>query len=186
MSSTVAGYWALGLKPDAQIRGLREQVVELLAGLERKELDRFHASTPHRIYRPVGTLRELGVRSGTAYLTSEPSVVIFTHGPGGETAIGHLAGSNATKAAVREAQKSDNIRKLGAANRDEAHLFVFIHYMEAAITALTFRSPPDDKPDLPTEITHLWVAGTTSSTDTYRVWRGSQDGVWTDLGEVPV
>lgn len=175
----LASSWWLFLDPDAHVATLHGQVVELLAELEREDVDAFGVNTPGAIFS-VGPLRELGVASGRAIETKGRNTVELTHGPGG----GRIAGSVATDAAEREAWKKDNREKLAETGLDKTHLFVLLHPGEGARGVMNRRPPPDGEPDLPPEIAHLWAAGKVFNEQRYVVWRGSRDEPWAQLGEV--
>lgn len=71
-----------------------------------------------------------------------------------------ISDSNHVNAAVlREANRSDNRRKLGAASTDERHLFVYLHEsVPDAWVALLASVPPNGRLELPPEVTHVWAA----------------------------
>lgn len=175
----LASSWWLSLEPDAHVWTLHQQVEDFLANLEREGVEDFNFNTPQRVV-PVGPLRGLGVESGMAVETSGGNAVYFSHGPGG----GRVAGAVAAEAAEREAHESGNREKLVEAGRDERHLFVVMHPGEGARTVMNLRPPPDARPNLPPEITHLWAAAKVFNEDRYVIWRGSQEDAWAQLEEV--
>jgi hypothetical protein len=65
---------------------------------------------------------------------------------------------------LREPVRSDNLTKLGRSGAGERHMFILLPSMaevEFGVTELFMRSDaplPAAPPDLPAEVTHVWVA----------------------------
>ena len=98
---------------------------------------------------------------------------------------GTLAPDQVVAAIECEAQKEDNRVKLARANTTERHLFVQLdHLAYPAHEAMRACGLPSRPVDLPSEITHVWVASHIGSAHRYLVWRFSALDGWTDVGPV--
>ena len=96
--------------------------------------------------------------------------------PGGG---GSVDARTVIKAAWREVLKSDNRRKLGVSGVDERHLAVYVYLTNyLPWYALVGFEPPPDLPQLPPEITDLWLFSETRSPDEYVVWRANKASRW--------
>lgn len=80
------------------------------------------------------------------------------------------------EAAMNEVGKADNMRKLRAIEGDQRHLFVMIDVLNyPAWKALIDGAPPPDILDLPSNVTHLWVAASTRRSLGWVVWKGAHN-----------
>jgi hypothetical protein len=178
-TDALARRWYLWLSLDdepfrgAIVRDLRKHVVTLLVSLEQEGVTEFHGD-PWRT--PSGAVDRLLSRfpvldGGTSSSNqAQPRVQILP------PAMVGMAGPEALLALVRQvAWLPDNRRKLDV-GLDERHLFVWVHPWLPAATALD-EPAPDIAVDLPTEVSHLWVA-LNSSAPPRHLWRYTTTGGW--------
>ena len=109
-------------------------------------------------------------------ISSEIEPTIQVAFPVGGGAVG---ATTATKTGEREAWKQDNRKKLGASRMAERHLVVYIDAGNGLPwTALTSFLPPSTMPQLPEEITNLWLIGHGENEDEFVVWYASTNETW--------
>lgn len=95
---------------------------------------------------------------------------------------GAVGACSAIEAAKAECWKDDNRKKLGAANRDARHMAIYVDATRGlAWTALTHFDPPTTTPELPPEITHVWLIGDAGQANKFIVWRASANQAWCKL-----
>jgi hypothetical protein len=117
---------------------------------------------------------DLKIMSGSVISAGPPPRIFIKHPVYG----GAVGPSTATKAGEREAFKDDNRKKLGAANTYERHLVVYADVGLPWI-ALTTSEPPSTLPQVPEEITHMWLIGHSGENkDEFVVWRASAKEQW--------
>ena len=95
--------------------------------------------------------------------------------------VGKPVPITAIKAAKREAFKDDNRNKRGAANAAERHLVVYVDKKNYfPWIALTEYEPPSALPEMPAEITHMWLIGPAgkANDNEFVVWRASARETW--------
>jgi hypothetical protein len=135
-------------------------------------LDRFR---PPRVPRCVEDIcYDLKIMSGWAISAEAPSRIFISH-PIGSGAVGP---NTPVKAGKRESEKEDNREKLGAAKTDERHLAVYMNGLPWY--ALTTFEPPSAFPELPEEITHIWLIGHSGEANKpeFIVWGASKNEPW--------
>ena len=179
-------------KDAATIPVIRSKADEYLAKVEQAGLENFRcldAQTARR-QREAGLERflppcvprcvedicyDLKIMSGSVISTEAPPRILIGHPVGG----GAVGPSVAIKAGEREASKEDNRKKLGAAKTDERHLVVYVDIGLPWIALTTFE-PPSALPELPEEITHIWLIGRNGETnkDEFVVWVASTKEPW--------
>jgi hypothetical protein len=96
---------------------------------------------------------------------------------------GFVTANTAVEAALREARRVDNRNKLAAANTNQRHMVIYLdptNYLPWK--ALVDCEPPAESPQLPTEITDIWVFTETRSEHEYIVWQGSALLSWRRIG----
>jgi hypothetical protein len=168
--------WVLFPARGASINQIREKADDYLARLEGDGVERFFWL--ERGPQSVDDIRrDLGVW-GASVIASGASPTIRIGLPGGGGAVDS---SDAVEAGEREAWKPDNRRKLGAAKTNESHFVVYIDPMTGLPwTALTEFEPPSTPPNLPAEITTLWLIGHGSIGDgnEFIAWRGDNKEGW--------
>jgi len=120
---------------------------------------------------------DLKIESGSVLGPGAPPRIRIGHPIGGGT----VGASVAIEAGKTEAWKDDNRKKLGRAKTDERHIVV---YMDAELPSrsLSYFEPPPTLPNLPAEITHIWliahgeeIGGEWNGFD---VWRASAKEPW--------
>jgi hypothetical protein len=94
----------------------------------------------------------------------------------GSGGAGAFNATDATKAGEKEAEA--NKEKLGKAGTNERHLVVYIDLMSLPHIALTDCDPPLVLPNLPDEITHIWLVTEYEKADRFVVWYGSRNETW--------
>ncbi len=143
------------------------------AGIEKFSLVRdWH----HQCVQDV--CRDLNVMSGSVISTGT-SPRIFIASPLGGGAVGP---SIAIQAVEKEAWKQDNRKNLGAAKTAEHHLVVYIDVMNGLPwVALTDFEPPSTLPNLPEEITCIWLVGHGEEENQFVVWHAKAQEPWRSL-----
>ena len=145
--------WVVFPAKGAVINRIRENADGYLARLEGDGVERFFWL--ERGPQSVDDIRrDLNV-TGASVIQTGASPTIRIGLPGGGGAVD---ATDAVEAGERETQKPDNRRKLGAAQTKERHLAVYIDPISGLPwTALTDFEPPSTPPNLPVEITSLWL-----------------------------
>jgi hypothetical protein len=166
--------WMIIPVKGAPIQKIRQNADDYLSRLEADGVERF--IFPRRGHQSVNEIiRDLQIRSGGVF-TSEGHPRIWIGMPGGGGAVG---AEKAVEAGELEAWKSDNRRKLSGAGTAERHLVVYMDALNGMPwIALTEFDPPATKPNLPSEITELWLIGHLDSPTDFKVWRGSTRDQW--------
>lgn len=184
--------WMIFPIQNANISNIRKKADVYLSSLEQADIQRFsllEAITSRRV-REAGIEKYVGLsvpecvenicfdlQLNSGFVVDEGGTPeIFIHHPVGGGAAGPSA---AIKAGEREASKRDNRKKLGAAKTDERHLVVYVDVGLPWIAVTTFE-PPSTLPQIPTEITHLWLIGHAgkASENEFAVWRASAQEPW--------
>jgi hypothetical protein len=131
---------------------------------------------PSRVPRCVEDIcYDLKIKSASVIWDEGPAKIFIA-----QTARGGAVGpSVALKAGEHECQKHDNRKKLGAAKTAERHLLVYVGESNGlARAALSDFEPPQELPNLPEGITHIWLAGWSISEVELVVWRASTKETW--------
>ena len=174
--------WRIFPSRDARINEIRKKSDRYLAEVESAGIERFHwvRGGPQCVQK---ICTDLGLLSGSAFSSGESgSPMIYISLIGGGGAVGP---SDAIDAGEKEARKADNRKKLGAAITDERHLVVYISPMNGlAWVALTDLEPPSTIPDLPREVTQIWLVAESGGGDLFVVWHGTTTKHWEKL-ELP-
>ena len=166
--------WLIHLDDNARIRKVNEHVDRYLRQIEEAGLDVFFGPV-HAKYEPVLRIwNDLRVEAGRKTQWKNPGIGIMAPSSGG------WADSESIWREVRsEVYKSDNRNKLTQSNGSNRHLFVVIDGLQGpAYSSMTFCEPPQEIPDLPPEITHLWLAAEEGAL--VYVWLADSDG-WRNL-----
>ena len=166
--------WVIFPASGADIPRIRASVDDLLSQLEQRGIEHFSFTDRQLWSHPI--CRELGVTSGAviARNTNTPSTIKIAFPVSG----GAVGPTTATEAGEREAWKQDNRTKLGAAKSDERHFVVYVDGMNGQPwTALTEFDPPSALPNLPDEITHIWMIGQIAE-NSFILWRASKSEIW--------
>lgn len=150
--------WLLDLAASSNVKLLIDsqiQIEELLTSLEADGVHRFVSGSNERA--EVVELGRLGISAGLGVPAAEsPQRIVFASPPG----IATWTGSDWTNDAVRAvARRSDNVSKLSHVDVAERHLFMWVFFSEFETWLELLRGvPPPDPPDLPPEITDVWIA----------------------------
>jgi hypothetical protein len=154
----------------ARIGLIRQEVDAYLASIEQAGIERFFAYTDAAESAEVRSiLEDLGVEAGwVASWKTSPQICIALPGLGPEI----VDSTSAINAALVEANKPDNQRKLSASGCAQRHLFVFMdHSFFGGWMAMNDHLPPEVPVSLPAAITHLWIAASTRTSGEYVVWK---------------
>lgn len=174
--------WHIHFREGAPVRNIVPQLDAALASLEAAGIEQFFGPLAQPGSAVWRLHSEGGVESGHALPTLNSRISIApVSSPGGFS-----GGANATDAARTEWTKADNRRKLRSAITPERHLAVYIdtgYYLPWR--AMCYHEPPDVSPDLPDEITHIWVF-TEFREDACVVWHAKSGERWKTLGVVPL
>src|ERR1022692_114665 len=148
--------WLIFPAKGARIDRIRMAADDRLSRLEQAGRDEFSwvRDWHHQCVQDV--CRNLKITSGSVIRTGAAPMIRIAS-PGGGGAVG---ASTAIAAGEKEAWKQDNRKKLGAAKTAERHLVVYIDPMNGLPwVALTDFRPPSALPNLPEEITDIWLVG---------------------------
>ena len=170
--------WVIFPAKGANIRRIRDAADEYLSRLEQAGKEKFSWVRDFEREGVQDICRDLRITSGSVLSTGEsPTIRIAL--PGGGGAVGP---SIAVDAGEVEAWKPDNRKKLGAAMTAEHHLVVYIDAMNGLPwVALMDFEPPSTVPNLPAEVTHLWLIGHGTEENEFIVWYAPADKSWSSL-----
>lgn len=173
--------WILDVHKTARIARIRSEVAQYLTAIESAGIQLFAPWDSVREHEAVvAIMADLGVVAGAVFPTAGPGRAYLQIA--GEPGMADVEQVLAPISVV--SQKSDNRRKLAATEAAERHLFVFIDDSESdALASLLICHPPTDPPNLPSEITHLWVATYFGKRDQFVYWRTDESG-WLEPGTV--
>ena len=166
--------WSIHLGENARINQVRECADLYLRDIEVSGIDEFFSPIDAHI-KPVRRIWEyLCVEGGNITKWKRPCIGML------EPVSGGIANSDTVWKSVRpEVYKPDNLRKLGRSGYLNRHLFVVIDGLRGpAYVSIRRCEPPQHIPDLPSEITHLWVAA--EEGEIVYVWLAGGDG-WQNL-----
>lgn len=167
--------WVIFSNKRARIENIRRVADEYLSRLEQTGIEEFSwiRDSHHQIVSDV--CHDLGVMSGRVIsAVTTPKICIAS--PVGGGAVGP---SIAIIAGEKEAWKQDNRKKLAATKTVERHLVVYIDVTNGLPwIALTDFEPPSTLPNLPEEITCIWLIGNEREANEFVVWRASIKEPW--------
>ena len=149
--------WRVRPEPGASINRIRASVDRYLGAIESAGIEHFFSASDRHNYPAVaGIHKDLMVSSGDVMEGVEPGHISIGFPIGG----GAIGGSLVADAVQVEGSKADNCHKLSAAGTSERHLFCFVDVLNDRVwIPLVDLAPPPGRPELPPEITHVWVAG---------------------------
>lgn len=124
----------------------------------------------------------MGIEWGRVIKWKSPGIRIALPADGG------LVDTTLVNGAVEtEALKPDNRRKLGSAGGSEKHLFVYVARTRHVVwVAVRDEVPPSVGPQLPPEITDVWVATWAGDGAWHTVWRARRGSPWSHMGQVNI
>ncbi len=170
--------WLIFPAKGARIDKIRAAADERLSRLEKRGIDKFSCVRNWNQECVQDICRDLNVTSGSVIPTLAAPTIRIAFPSGG----GAVGANIAIDAAEKEAWKQDNRKKLGAARTSERHLVVYIDPMNGLPwVALTDFEPPFAFPNLPEEITHMWLVGHAEEKNTFVAWRASTHESWNIL-----
>jgi hypothetical protein len=187
----LTGGWLVAVSPHARVKRLKTDLPAFLLQLEREKITETHSRrTPEWVQSTcrslgIGTAHQGGTdRSGSVYLTIElPPERSGGFVPHNGDSVARWIGDF-----LREPQQQDVSDKLQQSGFDQRHTFIFVPGFTAAPWPVPYlltseRPPvPNTPPDLPSAITHVWVASTWD-TATGLYW--SPDTGWTHFSKAP-
>jgi hypothetical protein len=185
--------WCVFALPDADIDIIRKNADERLAKLEAAGIEEFDYIRANAFMRRIAlnysqlgypekdnpstaiaaeVCNELRLMSGTVVGSSPKPEIIISRYPSGAS----VGASCATDAAEKEI--APNKEKLGRATAKERHLVVYIDQSNGkAWIGMESFAPPSSKPNLPEEVTHIWLIAQIEK-DRFVVWCGSKTEEW--------
>lgn len=166
--------WLIHLAEDARINRVRQYADQYLRNIEQSGINDFF-SPLHADIEPVRRIwQDLCIEGGKITKWKRPCIGIM--GP----LSGGIANSETVwKSVSPEVYKPDNLRKLGWTGYLNRHLFIVLDGLQGpAYVSIRRSEPPQDVPNLPSEITHLWVAAEEGKI--VYVWLADSDG-WRNL-----
>ncbi len=167
--------WEVMPEPGANINRIRMQVDEYLASIEATGRERFHIATGWQEPSVVRIHQDLRIESGWVVAWKSARQIAI----GLPMEGGMLDATSATDAALAEARKLDNRRKLAAAGTDRRYLAVYVYGTNPAPwTALVNLDPPHGRVTLPSEISDLVLYAETGTPRQIVVWHATSDGPW--------
>jgi hypothetical protein len=161
----LTGSWWVRVRP-SRVQDLYRQLPGILRSLERDGVREVRGDrlSPNPLVADLGKLQ---VIAATQAVTSREGRVFVTIEESPERMGGYLPATGDPLASwlgewLAEPSRGDNLQKLGASNSDEKHIFLFVPGFGApfAVTALLADNDaplPAIRPDLPSEITHVWA-----------------------------
>jgi hypothetical protein len=181
---SLVGGWAVRLRHDVRVRPLRTELPMFLRALEDAGVRTIRGD---RIARTQHEQRadELGIISASQSDTKFSGSIYPMPEQTFDKTTGYAAETGDALAEwvgewLREPVRSDNLTKLGRSSAEERHMFILLPAMadvEFRVTELFMRRDapvPTRAPDLPPEVTHVWVAGAWG----YPGMRWSPNGGW--------
>lgn len=166
------GGWVVTVSASARVQSLRSELPELLRDLERERITQTTLrNTPEWV---TSRCRRLRVATAFQGGTDRPGSVYLTIELPTERSGGLVPSSGDSIAAwigdfLRQPQQQDVLDKLRRSGFRQRHAFVFVPGFTAAPWPvpflLTSEQPPlpTIAPQLPPEVTHIWVASTWST-----------------------
>jgi hypothetical protein len=137
-----------------------------LARIEAEGIDRFFGPLDAAKSPSVAAMwRDLSVIGGRVFPWHQPGIGIALPMTGGAVGVSRVV------AAMDElASMSDNVEKLAVGGATERHFAIYVdHTATTVLTALRDLEAPVEAPDLPDEITDVWIFSETYGPDQYVV-----------------
>lgn len=166
--------WIIHLSRRARVKKVREHADKYLRKIEEADMDCFlfplHAR--HAAVRKIWD--DLRIEAGKVKKWKRPGIGMTDIGSGGTA-----RSETVWESVKQEAWKDDNRSKLNRSCYTHRHLFVVIKgFQSPAYVSIRNCEPANDVPELPAEITHLWVAAEEGCL--VYVWRADSNG-WLNL-----
>jgi|SRR5208337_1308660 len=165
--------WIIFPGKGASINTIRAKADRYLAQLEREGIDNFFW-TRRDVTAVKAMWRDLRIVFGSV-ISSDGEPTIEIGRPIGAGAVGPRL---AIGAGEREARKQDNRKKLGVAKTAERHLVVYMPAGSLPWNALMSGVPPSTLPNIPEEITDIWLIGQGGIQNEFVAWHASTNQTW--------
>jgi hypothetical protein len=173
--------WSVVLRQGADdIRKVRALIDSYLAPIEASGTEQFHYYMDAATSPAISNIfRDLGIEWGCVTKWTPPENRICINGP---AYGGRVETTAALGPITAEADKPDNIKKLGAVSQQlERHLFVYVDprcYL-AWKSLVDAPAPLSEIAELPKEITHIWaVSETCRSPGEFAIWTAHRGRPW--------
>jgi hypothetical protein len=163
------GGWAVRLRPEVRVKPLRVELPKFLAALEQAGVRSVGVGSwaPGPLQQRA---EELGIIHASQSGTEFPGSIYPMPAQTFDKTTGYAADTGDALAEwvgdwLRQPIRSDNLAKLRRSGAAECHMFIILPPMadaEFGVTELFVRGDaplPTVPPDLPPEVTHVWVAG---------------------------
>ena len=175
--NTCKSDWHVFLADNAHIGNVRKDVDLYLKDIEDVGLNEFFAPI-HARFEPVRKIwSDLRIEGGTKTTWKRPCIGISGSSSGGVACADSIW--NDVRPVV---YKADNRKKLAESEGNSRHLFIVIDGLQgSAYVSIKHCDPPVVLPDMPLEITHLWLAAEEGAI--VYVWLADANG-WRDLSNV--
>jgi len=176
--------WYVQPAPKARINDIRKRVDKYLAALEKEGIEKFSSPFEAQSVAIKAIYHNLGVEAACSWQSQQPQSISI--GLPNKTAI-LWDRTPATEAALAEAWKEDNRRKLAQVAAVRRYLFVYVdHSCFAAWFAMIHFEPPHSRAVLPPEITNILVAAQKTYPETFVVWQARAGNPWENNGSIRV
>ena len=146
--------WHIHLGNNAKIKTVRKHADQYLREIELSGMDDFFFPI-HAQIEPVRKIwKDLCVEAGTKTKWKHPGI-----GMSGPSSGGCANSETVWEDVQPVVRKKDNLQKLGQSVGSHRHLFILIDGLQGpAYVSIRRCEPPQNVPDLPPQITHLWLA----------------------------
>jgi hypothetical protein len=174
--------WRIHPARDARINAIRKKADGYLAAVEAEGVERFFSSRDSARSPSVEHIyKDLRVLAGSVIEWQQPGYISIAL-----PVVGGAVGASLVLDAVKiDAFKNDNRTKLGNAGTEERHLLVYMdHSNYLARSAFQDFEPPSVLPELPAEITHVWMFSENLENDAYVIWRASTVSPWQRIADL--
>lgn len=177
--------WLIAITKHADIRRLRAHVDRYLSYIEELGFERFVVWTDGRSVADVRRIHsDLGVEAGWVTKWKRPGLIgVLPPSPDG----GWIDPIHVNEAVLAEAEKPDNLSKLGSSPSPERHLFVLVELDSfKAWSALNDQRPGETPLILPPPLTVAWVAARTREEACFTVWTARSGQPWASCGIIDI
>jgi hypothetical protein len=174
--------WYLQPAPTARINDIRKRADSYLAALEEAGIEKFVSPFEAQSVAVKAICHDLRLEAAWSWQSQQPQRICIGL-PNKITML--VDGAPAAEAALAEAWKEDNRRKLGQMTALRQYLFVYVdHSCFAAWFAMNHFDPPQSMAVLPPEITNIWVAAQKTYPETFVVWQTRAGYPWENNGSI--
>ena len=177
--------WAVHPLPSAKINDIRKHAACYLVKIEAEGREEFNAYTDATESQAVEAIfQKLKIGYGKVTSWRPPGRIGIMFPIDGGLVDPMLV----NKAVETEATKEDNKRKLNIVAGSEKHLFVYFDSTSEHVVWAAARdeAPPLVGPQLPPEMTHVWMAAWAGERGWHTVWRAQRGFRWIHEGRVNI